>query len=128
MSMRTSARTIDGRLVLNGTKTFVNNGEYAPYLLVAAIDRDASTGKHPALSFWLVPHDLPGIKVYPVQKIGQSILPFSTVVFENVRLDEPYRLHGKRPGFRSCSIYSRSAGCSRAPRRSVWRKPPWRMR
>lgn len=47
MSMRTSARTIDGRLVLNGTKTFVNNGEYAPYLLVAAIDRDASTGKHP---------------------------------------------------------------------------------
>ena len=99
MSMRTSARTIDGRLVLNGTKTFVNNGEYAPYLLVAAIDRDASTGKHPALSFWLVPHDLPGIKVYPVQKIGQSILPFSTVVFENVRLDEPYRLHGKQAGF-----------------------------
>lgn len=37
--------------------------------------------------------------MYPVQKIGQSILPFSTVVFENVRLDEPYRLHGKQAGF-----------------------------
>ena len=43
--------------------------------------------------------DTMSIKVYPVQKIGQSILPFSTVVFENVRLDEPYRLHGKQAGF-----------------------------
>ncbi len=99
MHMRTTARTIDGRLVLNGTKTFVNNGEYAPYLLVAAIDQDAPTGRYPALSFWLVPHSQPGIKVYPVQKIGQSMLPFSTVIFENVRLDESWRLHGKHAGF-----------------------------
>lgn len=99
MSMRTFARTEGGRLVLNGTKTFVNNGEYAPYLLVAAIDQDVQAGKHPALSFWLVPHDLAGISVYPVQKIGQSMLPFSTVRFENVRLDESYRLHGRQGGF-----------------------------
>lgn len=99
MRMNTTAQTVDGRLVLNGTKTFVNNGEYAPYLLVAAIDKDAGAGKHPALSFWLVPHNLSGIKVYPVQKIGQSMLPFSMVVFENVRLDEGYRLHGRHGGF-----------------------------
>ncbi len=99
MSMGTTARTEGGQLVLNGTKTFVNNGEYAPYLLVGAIDGDAPVGKHPALSFWLVPHDLAGISVFPVQKVGQSMLPFSTVVFDNVRLDESYRLHGKQAGF-----------------------------
>ena len=99
MGMRTSARTVDGRIVLDGVKTFVNNGEYAPYLLVGAIDRDEEPGRYPALSFWLVPRDLEGITVYPVQKIGQSILPFSTCVFENVELDERYRLHGRHGGF-----------------------------
>lgn len=99
MNMRTSVETVDGRLVLNGAKTFVNNGEYAPYLLVAAIDKDVPAGKYPELSFWLVPHNLAGIRVYPVQKIGQSMLPFSTVIFENVRLDEAFRLHGRHGGF-----------------------------
>lgn len=99
MNMRTSVETVDGRLVLNGAKTFVNNGEYAPYLLVAAIDKDVPAGKYPELSFWLVPHNLAGIRVYPVQKIGQSMLPFSTVLFENVRLDETFRLHGRHGGF-----------------------------
>lgn len=99
MGMTTTTRLDGGRLVLNGTKTFVNNGEYAPYLLVAAIDGDAKPGKHPSLSFWLVPHDVPGINVLPLQKIGQSMLPFSTVMFDDVHLDESYRLHGKQGGF-----------------------------
>lgn len=99
MSMGTTVRTDRGQLVLNGTKTFVNNGEYAPYLLVAAIDEDLRHERHLALSFWLVPHDLAGINVLPLQKIGQSMLPFSTVAFDNVCLDEGYRLHGKQGGF-----------------------------
>ncbi len=123
--MRTSARTSDGRLVLNGTKTFVNNGEVTR--LICSLRPSigyASTGKHPALSFWLVPHDLPGIKVYPVQKIGQSILPFFHRRVRERPLGRAVPFARKsRPGFRSCSIYRGSAGCSRAPRRSVWRKP-----
>lgn len=99
MSMRTSTRTVDGRLVLSGRKTFVNNGEYAPYLLVAAVDQDAPPGRHPALALWLVPHNLPGIEVYPIKKTGQSMLPFSDVVLKDVRLDESMRLHGRRTGF-----------------------------
>lgn len=39
--MKTSVRSVDGRLFMNGEKMFVNNGEYAPALLVAAIDEDA---------------------------------------------------------------------------------------
>lgn len=98
-NIATSVRTVDGHLVLSGSKMFVNNGEYAPYLLVAAIDADAPVGKYRPLSLWLVPHDAPGIEVYPIEKIGQSTLPFSSVTFDEVRLEERWRLHGKRSGF-----------------------------
>lgn len=61
MAMKTSCQTVDGRLLLNGRKSYVNNGEYAPYILVAAIDKDAGdTGRYPSLSFWLVPRSVPG--------------------------------------------------------------------
>lgn len=99
MSMQSYSCTVDGKLRLNGSKIFVNNGEYAPYLLVAAVDKDQQPGRHPALSFWLVPHDAEGVRAFPIEKIGQSILPFSSVTFENVELQESWRLHGKRPGF-----------------------------
>ena len=94
-NMRTSVRTVDGKLILNGVKTFVNNGEYAPNILVAAIDEDAPDSvRHPALSFWFVPRNLRGIKAYPINKIGQSMLPFATVAFEDVELKPEYRLAG----------------------------------
>lgn len=99
MSMQTSTQEIEGKTVLTGCKTFVNNGEYAPYLLVAAVDKEASPGKYPSLSLWFVPHDLPGVEVYPIEKVGQSMLPFSNVVFQDVALDESHRLHGKCSGF-----------------------------
>ena len=65
----------------------------------AAVDQDAPPGRHPALALWLVPHNLPGIEVYPIKKTGQSMLPFSDVVLKDVRLDESMRLHGRRTGF-----------------------------
>lgn len=100
LSMSTSTRSQEGRVVLNGKKTFVNNGEFAPYLLVAAVDQDAPKGKYPHVSLWLVPNDLAGIEVYPIAKIGQSMLPFSYVVFNNVRFDESYRLKGGAAGIK----------------------------
>lgn len=117
MNMHTETHTVGGTCLLNGRKTFVNNGEYAPYILVAAQDKDAqevianqagesaqfegtlNTKPYPPLSLWLVPHDVPGISVYPIMKIGQSILPFSDVHFDNVILEESYRLHGTQSGF-----------------------------
>lgn len=99
LSMRTHVKGIDGHLVLSGRKTYVNNGEFAPYLLVGAVDKDAPGGKYPELSFWLVPNGLPGIEAYPIQKIGQNFLPFSDIIFKDVVLNESHRLHGKHVGF-----------------------------
>lgn len=96
MSMKTNVRTQDGKLLLNGRKTFVVNGEYAPKILVAAIDGDKSSGEKRVLSFWLIPRDLPGFVAFPINKIGQRILPFSDLVFNDVELDPSYRLVGKQ--------------------------------
>ena len=100
-NMKTFVKTVDGKLILNGKKTFVNNGEYAPNLLVAAIDADAESedGRFPQLSFWLVPRTLSGISAVPINKIGQSMLPFANVSFENVELSPTYRLTGDGIGF-----------------------------
>ena len=32
MAMKTSCQTVDGRLLLNGRKSYENNGEYTPYI------------------------------------------------------------------------------------------------
>lgn len=101
MGMATSTQTVDGKIILNGQKTYVNNGEYSPNILVAAIDKDEQEpGKYPPLTFWLIPRTLKGIRAFPINKIGQSMLPFAAVSFEGVELLPEYRLKGHEGGFR----------------------------
>lgn len=92
MNMQTSVQTTAGKTVLNGSKTYVVNGEYAPNIMVAAIDRDAPKGKYPVLSFWLLPRSLAGISAFPINKVGQKILPFADVVLDHVQVDASQRL------------------------------------
>lgn len=101
MNMQAHTRTVNGKPVLNGVKTYVNNGEYASFLLVAAIDQDEDdSGPYPPLAFWLVPRSLPGITAYPISKIGQSMVPFATIAFDSVQLSPDFRLTGGHGGFR----------------------------
>lgn len=101
MSMKTSTRTLDGKIVLNGRKSYVNNGEYAPYIVVAAIDADAQTDdSYPALALWLVPRNLKGIAAVPIDKIGQDMLPFASLSFQDVELKPEYRISAEHGDFR----------------------------
>lgn len=98
-AMRTTVKTVDDKLILNGRKTFVNNGEYAPSILVAALDGDATTmGKHPAMSLWLIPCTLEGVRTYPIEKTAQKMLPFSDIVFDNVEIDRRHFVTGGERG------------------------------
>lgn len=116
MAMQTYTLSVDGRLILNGCKTFVNNGEYAPYIMVAAIDKDdTSGGRYPALSFWLLPRDLEGINAVPLCKIGQQMMPFASILFDNVELKPEYRLSDSEGGFKKLFKlleYSRVFSCA----------------
>jgi alkylation response protein AidB-like acyl-CoA dehydrogenase len=100
MGMTTTVREEGGKLLLSGRKTFVVNGEYAPSIVVAAIDAQAPASPHPALSFWLIPLKTPGISTYAIAKAGQKILPFSDIIFEDVVVRPEQRLeNGARAGF-----------------------------
>ena len=101
MSMKTNTKTHDGKIVLNGRKSYVNNGEYAPYIVVAAIDSDAETDDaYPALALWLVPRNLKGIAAVPIDKIGQDMLPFASLSFQDVELKPEYRISADQGDFR----------------------------
>ena len=101
MSMKTNTKTLDGKIVLNGRKSYVNNGEYAPYIVVAAIDADAENDDpYPALALWLVPRNLKGIAAVPIDKIGQDMLPFASLSFQDVELKPEYRISSDQGDFR----------------------------
>ena len=87
---KTAVSLRDDTLVLNGVKSLVNNGEYAPALLVAAVDEEASaeSGEPPALSLWLH-SSRPGRDSRGAEdKIGQSMLPFGAF-FSTTWSDDP---------------------------------------
>lgn len=100
MGIKTNVRTVDGRILLNGEKSYVFNGEYSPYILVAAIDADNNEpSKHPHLSFWLVPSGAPGVRAYPIEKIGQAMVPFAAMKFINVEMQPEWRLSAREATF-----------------------------
>lgn len=81
----------DGVPYLNGVKTFVTSGQFMPETLVIANDpvRGAQDG---GTSFWLVPIDAPGVSTMPINSLGFEMLDPASVSFEDVRLDERWRI------------------------------------
>ncbi len=98
MSTYTKRRE-DGTYIMNGQKTWVTNGGNTPYMLVVSKD------EHPAhanesMSLWLIPTDAPGLSTVPLDKIGQQIIPFVDVFFDEVRLTDDMRLGKEGEGFK----------------------------
>ncbi|AJC12425.1 acyl-CoA dehydrogenase [Berryella intestinalis] len=102
MAMETSVETVDGKIVLNGDKSYVFNGEYASSVLVAAIDKDNKTpSRYPHLTLWLIPSNLSGMRAYPIEKVGQAMIPLASMKFTNVELDPAWRLDVDRSKFQT---------------------------
>ena len=81
----------DGRLYLDGLKTFVSSGQFAPRALVLA--RDPICGQvDGGMSLWLVSLDLPGISTMPIKTIGQEMLCPAAVRFDHVLLDPMWQI------------------------------------
>ena len=97
-SMTTTTKEANGKFVLNGSKTWITNGEVYPYTLVLAKDED-SDPRNRNISMWLFPRDTPGVSTSSVPKIGQQIWPFCELYFDNVVLDESCRVGERGQGF-----------------------------
>lgn len=82
-----AAKGADGKIHINGTKTWVTNGEWSPGLIVVAKDDDPSRDNK-SMSMWLVDTSTPGIRIEKLNKIGMQIAPFCTVHFDDVVVEE----------------------------------------
>ncbi|HJF66011.1 MAG TPA: acyl-CoA dehydrogenase family protein [Slackia equolifaciens] len=87
-----TAVTIDGdHLYLDGCKTFVSNGQFAPSMLVLA--RDSVLGMEDGgISLWVVPVDAEGVSTFPINSVGQEMLAPARISFRHVLLDPEWRI------------------------------------
>lgn len=111
LSMRTTAVPDGDHFVLNGVKTFISNAPIAGLFIVLA-----RTGKddraHDALSAFVVPADLPGLRVVRHwEKSGLRGTPMGEVSFSDCRVPAAFVL--RRPGD-GYSIFSATIEWERA--------------
>ncbi|TBW49087.1 acyl-CoA dehydrogenase [Marinobacter halodurans] len=98
-AMRTSAKPDgDGGYILNGSKTFITNGQHADMVIVAA-KTDPSAGAR-GISLFLVDTSLPGFsRGRNLDKIGQHCGDTSELFFEDLRVPASALLGEEGKGF-----------------------------
>jgi len=84
--MRTTAVKKDNTFVLNGSKTFITNGVYSDYLVVAAKTSPEKGGK--GISIFVVDKDTPGITATKLNKLGWRASDTAEIAFDNVTIPE----------------------------------------
>ncbi len=118
----TTKKQADGTYILNGQKTWVTQGAVFPYVLVVAKEEDPAHDNM-NMSMWLIPLDSKGLTTAPLHKIGQQIMPFVEMYFDDVALTEDMRVGEPGMGFKNlmknfemerCLIIAQCLGCAQA--------------
>jgi alkylation response protein AidB-like acyl-CoA dehydrogenase len=80
--MRTTAEKKGNTYILNGSKTFITNGVYSDYLVVAAkTNPDAG---HNGMSIFVLDRDTKGISATKLNKLGWRASDTGEIAFDNV--------------------------------------------
>ncbi|MCM2321873.1 MAG: acyl-CoA dehydrogenase family protein [Oligoflexia bacterium] len=99
VGIRTTAKKVGSEYIINGTKMWITNANVANWYFVLAYTDQAA--KHKGMSGFLVPRDLPGVKVGKKEwNMGQHASDTREVIFEEVKIPEKYRLGKEGDGFR----------------------------
>jgi alkylation response protein AidB-like acyl-CoA dehydrogenase len=106
----TTARAVDGGLVLNGTKSFVTNGPAADvYVAYATVDPKAG---FLGVTGVVVDRNTPGVVVgEPYEKMGMHSCPAGAITFEECFVPDDHVLGGVGQG---AAIFQHSMGWERA--------------
>jgi alkylation response protein AidB-like acyl-CoA dehydrogenase len=98
-AIRTRARRVGDRWVLNGTKQFITSGKNGDVAIVFAVT-DPDAGKR-GISAFIVPTSTPGYRVARIEhKLGQHASDTAQVLFEDMALDDDLMLGGEGEGYR----------------------------
>ncbi len=82
--MRTTAVKKGDKYVINGSKTFITNGVYSDYLVVAA--KTNLEDKYKGMSIFVMDRDTPGISSTKLDKLGWRASDTAEIAFDNVEI------------------------------------------
>ena len=83
-AVKTTAKTVDGDYVINGSKMWITNGLQADWCCLLANTSDGPVHKNKSLI--IVPMDAAGITKQKIKKIGMNSSDTAQLFFDNVRV------------------------------------------
>ncbi len=95
--MRTTAVKEGDHYVINGSKTFITNGVYSDYLVVAAKTDPEANGR--GISIFLMDRDTPGISATKLNKLGWRASDTGEIGFNDVRIPVANLMGDEGKGF-----------------------------
>ncbi|MFK7813251.1 MAG: acyl-CoA dehydrogenase family protein [Maribacter sp.] len=95
--MRTTAIKNGNSYLLNGSKTFITNGVYCDYMIVAA-KTDASAGNK-GISIFVVDRNSKGVSASKLNKLGWRASDTAELAFDNVEVPAGNMLGEENKGF-----------------------------
>ena len=95
--MRTTAVKEGDNYVINGSKTFITNGVYSDYLVVAA--KTNTSEKYQGISIFIVDRDTKGISSTKLEKLGWKASDTAEIAFDNVVIPKNNLMGDEGAGF-----------------------------
>ena len=95
--MRSTAIKKGDKYILNGSKTFITNGVYSDYLVVAA-KTDPEKGNK-GMSIFIVDRDTPGISASKLDKLGWRASDTAELAFDDVEIPAENLMGEEGKGF-----------------------------
>lgn len=95
--MRTTAVKDGDHYIINGSKTFITNGVYSDYLVVAAKTNPEAGNK--GLSIFVLDREMEGISATNLEKLGWKASDTAEIAFDNVKVPVGNLLGEEGKGF-----------------------------
>jgi len=95
--MRTTAVKKEDTYIINGSKTFITNGIYSDYLIVAA--KTNTDEKHKGISIFVVDRNTKGITSTKLNKLGWRASDTAEIAFDNVIIPASNLMGEENKGF-----------------------------
>ncbi|MHA7060206.1 acyl-CoA dehydrogenase family protein [Aquimarina sp. M1] len=95
--MRTTAVKEGDTYIINGSKTFITNGVYSDYLVVAAKTSPELGNK--GISIVIIDRDTPGVSATKLDKLGWKASDTGEIAFDNVRIPVENLMGEENKGF-----------------------------
>ncbi len=95
--MRTTAVKKGNKYIINGSKTFITNGIYSDYLIVAA--KTNPDDKYKGISIFVMDRDTKGISSTKLDKLGWRASDTAEIAFDNVEIPASNLMGNENEGF-----------------------------